>query len=748
MTKVVSRGAGGAALAMMASTVAIGVVLAVPGGAHAQQEAVDVAQATAERKFDIPAQSLSSALTAFSTQADIQISAHGNLVRGVDTAGVVGTMAAGAALTRLLAGTGLTYSLTSDGAVIQGAATGGGNSSATVMGPILVQGAAATPADQANSIDVTFSDLERRNPTNVKEVFAGESAVSVGGAIAASQKVYVNGIEENNLAVTIDGARQNNKIFHHNGTNLIDPSLLKQVRVDPGVAPADAGPAALGGSIVYETVDVADVLEPDRDLGGFVTGSYDTNGRTWTTSGSGYGRVGPLELLGFVKYAEGDDYKDGNGERIGGTGADVLSFLGKGGFEFGDGHRVEVSGESVRDKADRPYRANIKNITNRSDPVVRKYDLQRQNYVFNYTMPKADGYLDPTLGLGYSVTDLSLLDPFGSIGRTSSLSGKLQNEFNISAANSVTTGVDFYHDIARYEDPSDQLEESATNVGVYAQARLRPIDPLSVSFGLRGDQQWFEGLEGSNFESSGISGNASVAYTFAEIITLKAGYSNVWGGVALAENFIFNPAWSYTSGVEPVRSNNYIAGIEANYRGFNVYGEAFRSRFDNARIPTYGGGPSLTKDFRTKGYGFGAGYNWLTGFLRFSFTDTEIEVDGSPGSSFTSQYLGAPLGKLIKVEASQSIHPIGVRVGATIDAALKSNDAVDGGGQSNGSYKVFSTYAEYVPSFADYLTLRLEANNLFNENYADRGTYGQEFATVEPLPEPGRSFLLWARAKF
>ena len=49
-----------------------------------------------------------------------------------------------------------------------------------------------------------------------------------------SQKVYVRGVEETNLAVTIDDARQNNKIFHHNATTLIDPSLLKAAARRPG----------------------------------------------------------------------------------------------------------------------------------------------------------------------------------------------------------------------------------------------------------------------------------------------------------------------------------------------------------------------------------------------------------------------------------------------------------------------------------------------------------------------------------
>lgn len=89
-------------------------------------------------------------------------------------------------------------------------------------------------------------------------------------------------MEETNLAVTIDGTRQTNKIFHHSTTNLIDPSLLKRVRVDPGVAPADAGPGALAGAIAYETVSAGDLLAPGRTIGGFATAGFSSNGRTFT----------------------------------------------------------------------------------------------------------------------------------------------------------------------------------------------------------------------------------------------------------------------------------------------------------------------------------------------------------------------------------------------------------------------------------------------------------------------------------
>lgn len=171
-----------------------------------------------------------------------------------------------AALRQLLAGTGYTFRLDGNGAVILEQPLPG-RSQATTLEPVMVQGAApldrhAGAADRSNSIAITAADLDRRNPTTLKGVFAGEATVSVGGAQPLSQKVYVQGVEETNLAVSIDGARQNNKVFHHSGTNLIDPALLKRARVDPGVAPADAGPGALGGAIAYETVDVADVLAP------------------------------------------------------------------------------------------------------------------------------------------------------------------------------------------------------------------------------------------------------------------------------------------------------------------------------------------------------------------------------------------------------------------------------------------------------------------------------------------------------
>lgn len=749
-----------AILSGTALATACGLVLAAGSAAAVEQPPQvaghqQTAKAASVLEFSIPAQSLASALNSFAEQAGISFAYKTGDISDLKSPGVSGRMATATALQRLLAGTGVSFRFTAENAVML-EKSDGKTSDAQMLETITVQGRSGVgdhrgAADRVNAIDITREDLLRRNPQTVKGVFAGESSVSVGGAVRTSQKVYVNGIEETNLAVTINGARQNNKIFHHSGTNLIDPSLLKGVRVDPGVAPADAGPGALGGAIAYETVDVDDVLAPDRAYGGFVAGGFDTNSGTFTNDVSGYGRTGGFEALAYFKWGLGGEYENGDGDTVPGTETDFRSFLGKGGYETDDGHRFEVSAEHLRDRAARPFRANIGNIITRSEPLTRTYDTDRKNFTFNYSTPGADGLWDPKVVFGYGVTELRVPEPFGSVGESSSLSGKVENDFNFSGfghSDSITLGSDFYHDRAKYDDPSDRASERATNVGLYAQARLQPIERLRLSFGLRGDQQWFEGVDGSEIDDGGLSGNVSAAVDVTDFLTVTAGYSRVWGGIALAENFILNPNWTYEDGIEPVRSENFTAGFEVFYEGFTFDAGVFRSEFDNARDPSFRAGPGVTADFQTEGFDVGAGYSWGPGFVRVSYTDTEIEVDGNAADSDVTQYFGAPLGRIIAVEAAHHFEDFGVTIGGIVDAALENTDTVDAGGEKLDSYETVSLYAQYQPDFAEYLTLRVEANNILDENYADRATYGQDFGVVEPLREPGRSFLFLVRANF
>ncbi|MCC9624497.1 TonB-dependent receptor [Thalassospira sp. MA62] len=717
------------------------------GDAIGAVDAPELAQATSAQ-FDIAPQLLADGLALFGQQAGVQVSANGDLVRDVETSGVSGEYQIEDALQRLLAGTGLSYRLSPNGAITITSASQTDGTGAQMLSPILVEANLIADdhpgaADRANSVYVTSRDLQRRNPQDIKQVFAGQSEVSVGGSLPMNQKVYVNGVEETNLAVSIDGARQNNRLFHHSGTNLMDPSLFKAARVDPGVAPADAGPGALGGSIVYETVDAVDMLAPGRDIGGFIKASYDTNSGTFANDLSTYGRAQGFELLGYFKWAKGDDFEDGSGDQQHGTETDMRSFLLKAAYEA-NGHRFEVSGEHVQDDASRPFRANMASASGNTAELG--YDLKRRNFVVNYEQPDATGLFDPSATVSYSTSFISAPLSDASKGETENIFVKLENDFNLSPDDTVTAGVDFFQDEVTYKDSTLYDDEVAYNFGAYGQARLNPLDPLRVSFGLRGDSNNFEGMDGTEFETEGVSGNASVAFDVNDYVTLNAGYANNWGGIKVTQSYhLYDP--DYSPGLKAARSENYITGADFHYEGITLGAGLFRNVFDNVRNTT---GSSLTNmsDFETRGYNLRAGYNWGAGFATLSYTDSDITVDGTAPGTYEALYLGAQLGRIFAFEAAHSLDDYGLTFGATADVALKNDDTEDAGGLALPGYEVVNLYTEYTPERADFLTLRLEINNLFDEEFSDRATYGQDYSSVEPLREPGRSVLLQAKATF
>jgi len=617
----------------------------------------------------------------------------------------------------------------------------------------------AGSADRAQSLYISRDDLLLTNPQNLKDVFAGEASVTVGGAMGTTQKVYVNSIDELNLAVTVDGVLQNNRVFHHNTTNYIDPTLLKSVRVDPGVAPADTGPGALAGSIVYETVDARDMLAPDQNIGGFTSVTFNTNGNTFTAAGSGYARHSGVEILGYAKYANGDDYKAGNGDEMAGTGADLLSLLAKGAYQSQEGHRFEFTGRHLKDDALRPYRANFGGIPS-TEPETRVYNITERSFSGSYEIDGATGLFDPNVVIGYSESSTKVPQFFnrrsgtsidiGSDGNAWTFSGKIENTFNLNELNNITAGVDFYTAESKYSDDiysPEGYKEKANNIGFYAQARLQPIERLHLSFGARGDNQNFTGVDGTDFNNFGLSGNAYAAFDVTEQISINAGYSNVFGGIDLEENYIYESITSY-EGLKPVRSQNLVAGVKFEHNGFTLSGDVFQTDFDNYR--EFRSRTVFNTDFKVKGFNLGAGYNWGAGFFRVTYSNSDLKVDGSHVDSYIASDIGAPIGQVIAAQLVHNFEKYGVTVGTSIDAALDYDATTDVGYQSLPGYFVANAFAEYTPKQLSNLTLRVEANNIFDETYASRGTYGVEYGTdtLTPLYEPGRSLLLKAKLKF
>lgn len=84
-------------------------------------------------------------------------------------------------------------------------------------------------------------------PADVSELFARDSAITVSGGAGPAKRIHVFGLEQSNLAVTVDGVPQGPTSWHHTGSNVIDPAFLKSVEVEaapPPPMPVSAPPPA------------------------------------------------------------------------------------------------------------------------------------------------------------------------------------------------------------------------------------------------------------------------------------------------------------------------------------------------------------------------------------------------------------------------------------------------------------------------------------------------------------------------
>lgn len=625
----------------------------------------------------------------------------------------------------------------------------------TFLGRILLNPAFAraedpdgNAADRANSQYVAEAELDRARMGDLKDLFAGIASVSVGGGIPVAQKIFVNGVDMLNLAVTVDGVSQNNRLFHHVSANAFDPGLMKSVRVDAGSAPADAGPHAMAGALVMETVDAGDILEEGQTIGGNTRLSFTDNGRTLGRSVTLAGRHGGFEWLGYAKRATGDDYETGAGDVIDGSAADLTAALLKLAYEGDEGHRFEFSAQRMADDALRPYRANF--VSDGRPFPLRRYDTTRDTLAFSYENTQAEGMWDPKIVIGFSDVVIGVdqpLDPSLGVSRgdSATLSGKVENRFHL-AMGTITAGVDFYDRESTYSDDTEPgITESSRNVGIYAQARLDPTEALSLSFGLRYDRQDFTGTSGWSDTFSGASGNLSVSYAVTDQLTLRGGLSSVFGGLSIEDNFIYNPAWDYT-GLRPSRATNYTLGLDYTAGELDLSGELFLTKIEDARISTYAA--NANGDAESRGFNIGLGYGWDRGYLRASYSYSKVKVNDTGADSYSALDLGAPLGGVFALELQHQPQGSDFTFGGSVEAALRYTDVEGFSEQELPGYAVLNLFTEYASPEIEGLVIRAEMLNVFDKEYADRATYGSDFVDVTPFYEPGRTIQIVAAMKF
>lgn len=672
---------------------------------------------------------------------------------------------------------------------------------ATLLDKILVISRTGETAIEslASTSHVGQEQLDRRMATTPNEMLLGVPGVAAqADARRVSTSINIRGLQDfGRVAVIVDGARQNFQRSDHGtqSTFYIDPELVKSVDVIRGPVANTYGSGAIGGVVFFDTKDAGDFLKPEKTWAGSVTGRYESNGKGWTTSASDAYRLNEnWDVLGNIVYRNYDDYKDGGGDTVKGTGFDVLSGLLKTTIRPTDNSELKLGWVGSSDGW---------NEISGGVPV-NDVDLKSNTFTARYNITDEDkSWLDLHINTSYNKTNLDLtslvplnrFDP--STGLPVVLPAGSTSTFDIG-----TTSIDIWN-TSRFETAGiaheltyggdwagDKVETGGTaggdsfytpsgkrNVsGAYVQDKLT-WEWLEVIAGLRYDNY---SLKDDTHETSGdrLSPRITVGVSPFDSASLAGlqfygTYAEGYRSPSLSETLISgrHPAgvtfpFLPNPNLRPETGKTVEFGV--NYKQDDILeaGDALRIKaaYFNNDVEDYIDGVTLSRFDPTAGCPSGPGIPICFQYQNFAKAKIDgFELEGVYDAGWGYAGLSASItnghtisykdvrADLLTIPSSQVTAQLGLRF---LEDKLTVGGEVQYNGKPKGNpiaedYTLVNAFASYQAT--DNLKIDFRADNLFDVKYANPlnlTTAGQPPQPVFAAYEPGVTLKLAATMRF
>ncbi|WP_103624628.1 TonB-dependent receptor domain-containing protein [Campylobacter concisus] len=613
--------------------------------------------------------------------------------------------------------------------------------------------------------------ISTRNAGLVKDVMRDIPGVYVGGTNGMNQKIYMRGVSDRGLNITIDGAKQNGNTFHHNADLLIDPDLIKAVEVEVGSKSVANGSGALGGSVAFKTVDAKDLLESGEIIGAKIRSGYASNSSEFSQGLMLF--TAPVEGLDFIAAInhKGYDYgKSGNGNKIGGDGND-LSYLLKLGYSFLDAHRISISREHNEFKGIYPIRAEFGSSHANDDH--RKYERDTTTLKYEY---KPSNLLN--LELTAYNTEHKKDDPVLKIlgVKTNGINAKAKSVVESGAlTQTFRYGAEFYQS-KNFSKPDNHYPEKVNNYSIYAEDALN-FSSLTVTPGIRYTHHELKSYDGraGNVKSYTYKFNEftpalALDYEILKGLKAFASYARVFRGPDVMESMYASRAKNFEANkdLKATTGNSYEAGLK--YHGdineassYNLSAKYFMTKYKNLIVDNNIANGALKRinagGADISGVELLARLNLDALSLAASYTHQKVKykdrVAKASGGYYTSNVIGyRDQGDKYTFNAEYAFSSIDTLIGYNL-IYFASKNTISAGDNKNvkmPSYAVSDIYATYAPSSGKFKGLEINAGiyNLFNKAYTSQSlriaTYTGNSNTIDW--EPGRNFKVNVSYKF
>ena len=600
--------------------------------------------------------------------------------------------------------------------------------------------------------------------------------VTIGGTSSVNQRIRIRGLEDSNLKVTIDGARQEGKLFYHMGDITIDPDLLKQADVAVGNNSVTLGNDALGGAVAFKTVDAADLLKPGQKIGAKLKAGYASNNDELLTSATVFGAPSDnVDLLAYYGKRDTSSGEDGEGRELF-EDSESESFLLKAGAYVGNDHHVGASFSRTEKEGIFPFRPDFPSLPNDGGPNVIPQKVKRDTYTLDYKFNPASSLVDVDTTVYQTETQILRDNGVENVSgydwdaKVKTTGAKIENTSVIDATSGrhkLIAGLEHYKkqsDFYTAKDRSTKLpasgEDSAKNTSVYLEDQWQ-MGKFSLTPGVRYDR-----YEAPDFVAAGktydnVVGALAASYEIAPSTQVFASYTQLFNGPDLSQS-IFNRDGVGTvvnNDLKAEEGDNTEVGIVTTLRdlttandSLQLSGKYFETNIENyiefirsglacAENPEKGcqGAINKDEDYKIKGVELAADYKMNNFSMGLSYAHARSKGKDTGKTIYSQTGTGSDTGDKYMVNlAYQPTDTTELGWRSTYVAAV-TLDTAEKGEFTKPSYDVHDIFMSYLPAQVEGLKATVGVYNIFDETYASHASRFDPLKDNSTDFEPGRN---------
>ncbi len=628
----------------------------------------------------------------------------------------------------------------------------------------------------SSSLNLGKNQIETKQADHLSDLLRDLPGVDVGGTHSINNRINVRGLQDENLDITLDGAKiQNANMFHHIGNLLINPDILKKADIQVGTNSVVSG--SLGGSIAFETKEGKDMLEHGKSFGARISATYNSND-SLGGSISGYGKASEsIDFLIYHKTLDKNNWKDGDGTETFGIDGKVNNTLVKVGMDLTNTQRVSLSYDRLEDKGNYSPRPDFGREYNEARTGLDTFytEYLRETITLKHTLDLGSHFLVNT-SLYSNQNELQRYEgplssgspvrpPFGITAPSTNLEGELNGKvktigLNVKAQSNIESGA-ILHTLTYgllYDKQTSEVtwdgsqygdNEEAKSFSLFLEDAIDFDNGLVLTPGIRYNKYELDGAYG-DIDDNEFTYGLSAEYYVNHNLSFLASATTLYKGVEMVDVLASNRV-AVEDNLDLKSETGINKEIGLSYNNTNVLGAdsiGFSFKYFQTTIEDYINQQwnvmSNMGKLEIKGFESSFTYNKgdFGSLLTYAHSDSNFEQTNEP---------------LVQEPGDSISLGLNYRINSSIDLAweslivLKEDDIPSSAVYAEKeSYDVHDVSVRYQPRAIKNLSIISGIDNIFDKQYSSHvseNRYFEGFGYTTDY-EPGRNIKVTLAYKF